>query len=336
MATDTKIEWVCGPDGTPGKTWNPIRGCSHAPSLGCQNCYAERIAGRFCGLGPELKGLPPEHTPDYETRPFYGFAKKVDGRARWTGRVELLRDKLDEPKSWRKPVPVFVNSMSDLFHESLPFEQIHEVWCAMTGPAARHHTYMVLTKRYERMVAFFDYLRDHICREYGVDATGRDVPDILRLPQPHIRLGHSYANQRDAERGMGHLINTPAALRFVSLEPLLGPIQLRAACPDWHTFIGWVIVGGESGPGARPCDVQWIRDIVHQCRAAKVPCFVKQLGTVPMESEEAWRGCAVTRLLSARNSQRVPAGMVPLAFQSHKAADPSEWPLELRCREVPA
>lgn len=289
MGANSKIEWT-------DHTWSPVVGCSKI-GAGCAKCYAIRhahrlaanpnpkVAGAYFGLTEARRvGLPPT----------------MHERADWTGVVRLIRERLDQPKSWRKPARVFVNPMSDLFHEVLSFEQIHEVWCAMTTPSARHHTYQILTKRYERAADFFDYLRDHLAREYGLTGSEPDAPEMLRLPQPHIWIGHSYSNQKDADAGMGHLFRTPATVRFVSLEPLLAPVNLGllGAVPKdisqqyrlVRDLVGWVIVGGESGPEARPMHPQWARDVRDECIAAEVPFYFKQWGEwSPRECVEATR-----------------------------------------------
>ncbi|MEN6532204.1 MAG: phage Gp37/Gp68 family protein [Bryobacteraceae bacterium] len=258
----TKIGWT-------EHVWNPIRGCSKV-SEGCKHCYAERMAARFCGKG----------------EPYHGLIDPVTRS--WTGRVELIESKLDEPLHRRIPTTYFVNSMSDLFHPSLTFEQIRQVWCGMTALSARHHTYIILTKRYERMADFFNYLHSKIWHEYGVDATETEgIPDVLHLPQPHIWLGHSYSNQRDADLGYGHLVNTPARIRFLSLEPLLGEIDLDSLLPGgltrgkggWCTGPDWVIAGGESGPDARPMHPDWVMALRDQCAGAGVPFWFKQWGS---------------------------------------------------------
>lgn len=276
MSANTKIEWT-------DHTWSPVVGCSKTRA-GCAHCYAIRHAHRlarnpnplissvYAGLtlGGSVR-LQPPHTP-------------MD----WTGNVRLVRERLDQPKSWRKPARIFVNPMSDLFHEALSFPQIHEVWCAMTSPCARHHTFQILTKRYQRMAEFFQYLRDHYRSEYGLSTNESGAPEMLRLPQPHIWLGHSYSNQKDLEAGIRYLLRTPAVVRFASLEPLLAPVSLKPWLTEWLTndFDGepvcprldWVILGFESGPGARPGHPQWARDVRDECLAAGVPFLFKQWG----------------------------------------------------------
>lgn len=227
------------------RTWNPTRGCSRI-SPGCVNCYAEKIASRFNGPGA----------------PFEGFAHKVNGHAAWTGKVELIESKLLEPLSWRKPQRVFVNSMSDLFHEALSFEDIDKVFTTMI--AAPQHVYQILTKRAERMREYFQSGRhDGGC---GPDRA------TYHLDQ-QIWLGCSVEDRQRKTR-IDSLRQTPAGLRFLSIEPLLediGILDLRG--------ISWVIVGYESGPRPRPAEEQWVRNIKNQCVEAGVAFFYKQAAT---------------------------------------------------------
>ncbi|MGJ5817533.1 DUF5131 family protein [Paludibaculum fermentans] len=214
MAEHSSIEWT-------DATWNPVRGCTKI-SPGCKHCYAERFAERFRGV----KGHP--------------FEQGFD--------LRLIPDKLSEPLRWKKPQRIFVNSMSDLFHEEVPFEYIERVFEVMN--LANQHQYQVLTKRAER-------LEELSCN----------------LPwAPHIWMGVSVEN-RDYLWRIDHLRRTPAYVKFLSVEPLLdslGKIDLRG--------IDWVIVGGESGPGARRMDPDWVRDLRNQCLESNVAFFFKQWG----------------------------------------------------------
>jgi len=255
MSQNSKIEWT-------DATWNPVRGCSRV-SEGCRNCYAERIAARFCKLPAEYEGT---------FRPlgiFGGFSEMTKAGPRWTGKVALIESKLDEPLHWREPRRIFVNSMSDLFHEALPDEAILRVMKVMER--APQHTYQVLTKRAERMR---DWVRKHL---YGI------------MPR-YLHLGVSAEDQPTADARIPLLRQTPAAVRFLSLEPLLGPIDVYRSAKGFtcagtddgreHPLRGidQVIVGGESGPGARPMNPDWVRSIRDQCVAAGVPFFFKQWG----------------------------------------------------------
>ena len=257
----SKIEWT-------QETWNPVRGCSRI-SEGCRNCYAERQAARnLPGMKSPTTGEP--------------FAVMTPSGPRWTGKVELIPHMLDVPLKRKKPTTYFVNSMSDLFHESLPDEEIAGVFRALHR--APQHTYQILTKRAERMAA----IMPRIVATFGV--------------MPNVWLGVSVEDQAAADLRIPHLLKTPAAVRFLSVEPLLGSVDLRkwlrGQCPQCHGFddycadvaicetcrglnpigIDWVIVGGESGPGARPMHPDWARSIRDQCVAAGVPFFFKQWG----------------------------------------------------------
>jgi protein gp37 len=224
MGDKTGIEWT-------EATWNPVVGCTHI-SPGCDHCYAAREAsGR-------LRGIPV----------YAGLA--VGGR--FTGEVRCLPERLDQPLRWRKPRRIFVNSMSDLFHQDVPADFICQVWEVM-GQATQH-TFQVLTKRPQRMAPML----------------ALNVPD----PWPNVWAGTSIESDRYTFRA-SYLRDTPAAKRWLSIEPLIGPLPSLDL-----TGIDWVVVGGESGPGARPMDLDWARWIRDHCESAGVPFFMKQLGAV--------------------------------------------------------
>lgn len=216
MGTNSGIEWT-------DSTWNPLTGCTKI-SPGCKHCYAERMAHRLQAMGQ----------PNYKN----GFHLTVHEHA------------LDLPERWKRPQNIFVNSMSDLFHKSVPTEFIHKVFGVMGR--AHWHRFQVLTKRSARLAAMSAELPWH----------------------PNVWVGVS-VESNDYIHRIDHLRATGAAVRFLSIEPLLGP--LPALNLDG---IGWVVVGGESGPGARPVDPAWVADIRDQCVAAKVPFFFKQWGGV--------------------------------------------------------
>lgn len=216
MASDSHIEWT-------DTTWNPVTGCSKI-SQGCKHCYAERLAHRLQAMGLE--------------RYRYGFT------------VTLQRDALEEPYRWKRPRKVFVNSMSDLFHEAVPFEYIQRVFAVMAD--VPRHNFQILTKRSSRL---------------------REVADRLEWPA-NVWMGVSVEDEQVLNR-ISDLEAVPATVRFLSCEPLIGPLP---ALP--LSGIHWVIVGGESGPGARHVDPEWVEDIFKQCRAADVPFFFKQWGGV--------------------------------------------------------
>ena len=347
------IEWT-------DATWNPVRGCSRV-SKGCEHCYAEGQAHRFSGAGQPYEGLTV-------------LGKKGP---RWAGEVRTVLEMLEKPLRWRKPRMVFVNSMSDLFHESVPFEFI----AAVLGVAAAcpQHTFQILTKRDPR--PFFEWLLSlpvdprSACADMleEVESDAWKHPGVQALygcppvawPLPNVWLGVSVEDQATADERIPWLLECPAAVRWVSYEPALGGVdfdcwladryQARAClarygrwgtcvdCPrvdgtvhperceltdrydhqlsadQVHPRIDWIVVGGESGPGARPFDLTWARSTIAQCRAAGVPVFVKQLGA----------------------NVREPAGLHPThrwvaKLKSHKGNDPTEWPGDLRVREWPA
>ncbi len=297
----TPIEWT-------DETWNPVRGCSRV-SEGCRNCYAERQAARFSGQ--RKVGDDHEGGPIYADGPFSGFVSEVNGHASWTGKVELIESKLQEPLGWKRPRRIFVNSMSDLFHEALPDEAIARVFHVMHQ--ARQHTFQVLTKRAPRMNSFCGSWLMHS----GFSPGGP-------WPLPNVWLGVSVEDQRTADERIPLLLETPAAVRFVSYEPALGPVS-------FHAFVGshpaldrpgldWIIVGGESGPGARPFDIGWARNTIAQCKAAGVACFVKQLGAHPYIERDA-------------EGAFCPDYEYRLADK--KGGDWTEWPADLRLREFP-
>lgn len=250
MSAKTGIEWT-------DETWNPIRGCSRV-SEGCRHCYAERMAGRFSGPG----------------QPYEGLAKRVGGEARWTGKVRFDPKRLEDPLRWRKPRRVFVNSMSDLFHESLPDEVIADIFMVMA--LARRHTFQVLTKRPERMRQWFAGNVSAAGRLIGYvrprrgDWTAVEGPT---WPLPNVWLGVSVEGAGHEDR-IAHLLAVPAAVRFVSAEPLLGPVKVPNG-------LDWVIAGGESGPNCRPMDLDWVRQLRDQCVQSRIPFFLKQLGGWP-------------------------------------------------------
>ena len=254
----TKIEWA-------DATWNPLRGCSRV-SDGCRNCYAERIAARF-STGPERVDV--DEFGDLIIRydgPFTGIAEMMYDGPRWTRNVRLVESALDEPRRWRKPKRIFVCSMSDLFYEVVKDEWIEAIFQVMRE--CTHHTFLVLTKRAKRMEKW--------CSSWP------------HWPLPNVWLGVSVENQSALQSRLPHLIRTPARVRFLSCEPLLGPIQigLDETMPRyWATCyaavrdrIHWVIAGGESGHGARPMHPDWVRSIRDECAAANVPFFFKQWG----------------------------------------------------------
>jgi protein gp37 len=245
----SKIEWT-------EATWNPVTGCTKV-SPGCAHCYAEALTKRYAG------------------RP--GWPETFEPWLPGNDTVRLHPDRLDEPLRWKTPRMVFVNSMSDLFHESVPVEFVVSVWAAMA--LTPQHTYQVLTKRPDLMDEFVnDRAIEHWWRSAAavVARSEAERERVLREegPLPNVWLGVSAENQHWAQKRIPALLRLPAAVRFVSAEPLLGPLNLR----EYSGGLDWVIVGGESGPKHRRFDPDWARQIVADCRKAGVACFVKQLG----------------------------------------------------------
>ncbi|SKL67286.1 bacteriophage protein gp37 [Mycobacteroides abscessus subsp. massiliense] len=259
MGDKTGIEWT-------DATWNPVTGCDKV-SPGCDRCYAETFAERWRG-----------------TRGHY-FETGFD--------VQLRPDKLDLPLRWTKPRRIFVNSMSDLFHDSVPDAYIGSVFDVMAR--AEQHTFQILTKRHGRMRALLrkweqegaeSVERGELHPKYGAAAWRRRdglwcTPRVW--PLPNVWLGVSAEDQKRADLRIPALLDTPAAVRFVSAEPLLGPIDLHGDpigkdSVFWIGHLDWVIVGGESGPGARPMHPDWARSLRDQCIAAGVPFLFKQWG----------------------------------------------------------
>ncbi len=215
-------------------TWNPIAGCTMM-SPGCTNCYAMRMAARLQAM---------DH-PSYR-----GTTRKSGGRPVWTGKIKLIEQALEIPLRWKKPRKIFVNSMSDLFQDGVPAEFVEAIWKTMLK--ADQHVYQILTKRPDNM--------RHVVETLGLGAA------------PHIWLGTSVENEKYIER-VAILRSTPATIRFVSFEPLLGPVG-KVDLSGIH----WAIVGGESGPGSRPIKKKWVTDIKAQCRKHDTAFFFKQWG----------------------------------------------------------
>ncbi len=259
--SESKIEWT-------EHTWNPTAGCSLV-SPGCTNCYAMKTARRFDGMG----------------RGYDGTTQPSKGGPVWTGVVNLLPERLSIPLKRKKPTTWFVNSMSDLFHESIPFEYIAAVFGVMA--ACPQHTFQVLTKRPERAREFFEWWGPHAydaVNDAFRKASGKTGVAVFptqrhgmvpRRPWPleNVWLGTSVEDQQRADERIPELLRCPAAVRFLSAEPLLGPIVIPPM-----SYVDWVIEGGESGPGARPMHPDWARSIRDQCVAAGVPYFHKQNG----------------------------------------------------------
>jgi protein gp37 len=279
----TGIEWT-------DQVWNPTTGCDRV-SPGCDNCYALTMAKR-------LKGM---RQARYQN----------DGDPRTSGPgfgLTVHLDALNLPLRWRKPRRVFVNSMSDLLHKNVPDDFLAQIFGVMA--ACPRHTFQVLTKRHGRMRSLLT--SPDFERAVQAAAEQRAATDLwtpppgatpMHWPLPNVWLGVSAEDQKHADLRIPALLDAPAALRFLSCEPLLSPVDLSR----WLDPSCWVIIGGESGPGARLCDPEWIRSLVTQCQAAEVPAFVKQLGSVWARANGA----------------------------DTKGGDPQRWPTDLRVREMP-
>jgi protein gp37 len=264
MGDATKIEWT-------DATWNPIRGCSRV-SPGCDNCYAIGMAHRFSwgeGLTTIRKGRPD-----------------------WTGKIRIIEDKLEDPLAWGKPCRVFVCSGADLFHHDVPFDLIAALFGVMA--ATPRHTYQILTKRPDRMAQFFAWIDDddgwprlRACWQalrheamHHPDEDGGPLHTKLAAdptgpwPLPNVWIGASVEDQPRARRRIMLLAECPAAVHYLSCEPLLGEIDLTGIAGVEE--IDWVIAGAESGPGARPMNEDWVRSLRDQCCDAEVPFFYKQ------------------------------------------------------------
>jgi len=280
VADRSRIEWT-------DTTWNPVRGCARV-SEGCRNCYAERVAARFAGAGLPYAGLIHPTTRG------------------WNGKVTLVPESLAMPWRMTRGRRIFVNSMSDLFHPDVPFEFIAAVFFVMAHTT--RHTYQILTKRPERALAFFrwvaagegvfpdDRISDVAMENPAIKALGWEPANSRRggydncgpaYPYENVWLGVSVENQATADERIPLLLQCPAAVRWISAEPLLGPISfvgcwVEHADPrvheNWLERIGWVVAGGESGRDARPMHPSWARDLRDQCAALDVPFLFKQWG----------------------------------------------------------
>ncbi len=302
----TGISWTHRP-GTKGETWNPVVGCARV-SPGCEHCYAESMAARIVAMGGKgaaaYKGLVTVRSKVSGQRYENPRAAGSWEKPRWSGDVRMQPDRLDMPLRATKPRTYFVNSMSDLFHADVTNEFIAAVFGVMA--ACPQHTFIILTKRAERLPEWFGWLEQSPVSNGGNVNAARGARwyawnhiDDLKVygpsqpwvwPLPNVQLGVSAENQEWFDKRVHYLRQVPAAVRLVSLEPLLGPIDAGDnlgtvhpidGYPDGSSLPGsadidWVIVGGESGADRRECEPTWIDSIVTQCADAGVSCFVKQ------------------------------------------------------------
>jgi protein gp37 len=360
MAQPTNIEWC-------DAVWNFLRGCRRV-SPGCENCYAERQAIRHAGPGGSYEGL----------------VKSTPNGPRWTGKLSFHEDILLAPLKRKTPTKYFVNSMSDLFYEDVTDEMLDKAFAVMA--LCPQHIFQILTKRPERMKAYvtgakWERLRNWMNRgpngekvDFGnlttighrsVKGTKWEFFNVKNWPLPNVWLGVSVENQEYADKRIPLLLDTPAAVRWISAEPLLGAIDLTlvkgwkhpnpppgpasgpqavnaltgmvrnfsslrhgAFSPHYSDSLSqraskldWVVVGGESGPRSRPCDIANIRSIVEQCKTAGVSVFVKQLGADPID----WRD----------DVPDAPPYEFKHSMNDRKGGDMEEWPVDLRVREFP-
>lgn len=299
MADKTGIEWT-------DATWNPVRGCTKV-SPGCDNCYAMRQARRM----------------DHPGGAYEGLTRILNCRPQWNGKITLVPDLLSQPLRWTRPRRIFVNSMSDLFHPGVPDSFIDLVFSVMA--LSPQHTFQVLTKRPNRMHHYVQGLEDarsdgnilmkspiaeamrEVAMMRGSPFPGNAPLELLiegRWPLPNVWLGVSVENQAAADERIPDLLRTPAAVRWLSAEPLLGPVDLeRVQWPGKHKVdvlrrgawdlpgwvggftnhsdmngVDWVVVGGESGPGSRPMHPAWVRVLRDQCCESGVAFLFKQWG----------------------------------------------------------
>jgi protein gp37 len=312
----TKIEWLNPPGRPPGGTWSPWWGCRKV-SPGCANCYAERMADRFRGGAP------------------WGMHDEKSSKS---------------PLTWNRTQPgkLVFPSMCDWLQPEVPPEMLARFMDVVQQTP--NLTWMLLTKRPEafqdRMDHAYNHIQDH--------QTARMIKLWVDLrPPTNVWVGTSVEDQQRMDERNAALLSIPAAHRFISFEPLLGPVD-AADCEGGGVFkipgtnpksasgqgIDWVIVGGESGPGARPCNIEWIRDIRDQCASAGVPCFVKQLGSRPVvapcrQNHFDWR-YETSNADRPDNKMFVEDGDKWRVLLKHpKGGDPAEWPSDLRVQQWP-
>ena len=315
MSQKTSIEWT-------DASWSPIVGCTRK-SEGCRNCWSERFLARFGGIAGHK---------------FEGLSRFTSNGPRWSGEVRFAEAALEDPIRWRAPRKIFVCSTSDLFHEKVPDEWIDRIFAVMA--LCPQHEFQCLTKRPKRMRAYLSNPdtpgrvakaadRLSVAKEIAIgrdfSVSGTQVRNIARgdqwaspgempWPLPQIWVGVSIENQETADERIPLLLQTPAAVRWISYEPALGEINIRSWLhPASDTNISWLVCGGESGPGARPCDRRWIYNVMDQCKTVSIPIFIKQLG-------------AKSHIDGTGNF---------LKIKDPKGGNMREWPADLRVRQWP-
>lgn len=291
----SNIEWT-------NETWNCVTGCQYT-SEGCRFCYAAAMSKRLAAMGQEK---------------YQGIV----GKGHFNGVVKTWDDELTRPLRWKKPKMIFVNSMSDTFHKDVPFEFIDQIF--LTIEKTPWHTYQILTKRPDRMA---EYMTRHVRDLYDNAITLAQLAHVW--PLSNVWLGTSVENQAAADERVPHLLRCPASVRFISQEPQLDHVVY---CDEWAPGLAQIIIGGESGPGARPFNIAWAYETIAWCRRHHVAPFVKQLGAKPYFHE--------------RRSQRIDRPGLKMSFESlevdytlalkdRKGGDMSEWPEAAKVREFP-
>jgi protein gp37 len=330
MGSKTGIEWT-------DATWNPIRGCSPV-SPGCKNCYASKVAKLFSGPGGPYEGL-------------VRINRAGERTDEWNGVVRPIAEHLLDPLKWRgrklyqagnakavgsEPgMRIFVNSMSDLFHENLADTEIDKIFAVMA--LCPQHTFQVLTKRPQRMLKWARRIEEMVprlgCNPWLINwphPRGTGEPVTSQWPLKNVWLGVSVENQKAADERIPLLLETPARLRFISAEPLLGPVLLHEVDQPNIPTLDWVICGGESGPGARPMHPDWARSLRDQCTDAGVPFFFKQWG----EWAEVGGG-ATHRVYDVKNqAPTIDSSNAVIALDGHVPSRESEMHCDTKYRWV--
>lgn len=332
MSDKSKISWT-------DETLNVVIGCEKV-SAGCANCYA---------IPTTHRGMAEQHK---------GVTKAIRSGLDWNGEINLVPHRLFIPCRQQRPRRIFVNSLSDLWHKNVSPSFLAALYgVALSTP---RHTYQILTKRPERMREWYRWMdsfhvdthsdgfpgavahafSEALAIDLQLEAEGKGKAEFhsewcggdqetFTWPPPNVHLGITVEDQEAAEERIPILLDTPASVRWLSVEPILERVDLR----PWLTELDWIVVGGESGTGARACDVDWIRDIVDQCQDIGTPVFVKQMGVLPYDSNaELVKGSAAfnTRL------GHLADGEACWPLLDNKGGELEDMPIEIRVREFPA